>query len=84
MTLGVDHERIVTQLDCIAWQIRRWLDWHKEHRDQECLVTSGDTHIMGLPVPFWPTHDQFENWIKAMTDAGAALRAHGEKADQHD
>lgn len=57
----------------ISMQIRAWLDWHKAHRDREFLVTDGDTSIMGLPVPFWPSHGQFENWISALNGAAVSL-----------
>lgn len=77
MTFHVTAEK----LDVIAWQVRRWLDWHKAHRDKEHLVTDGDTHIMGLPVPFWPSHGQFEEWIKAFNEASAELRLDGESTE---
>jgi hypothetical protein len=69
----LDRKGVTQGLTAIAWQVRRWLDWHKSHRDKEMLVTDDDTHIMGLPVPFWPSHGQFEAWIKTMNDATAEI-----------
>jgi hypothetical protein len=64
-----------TPLHYIAGQIKRWLEWDREHRREADLVTTGDTHIMSLPVPFWPSHGQFERWIAALESADLALRA---------
>lgn len=69
-----EGETLALQLDAMAGQIRRWLEWDREKRDKGHLTTDGNTHIMSLPVPFWPTHGQFENWIKAMAEAGKRLR----------
>jgi hypothetical protein len=69
----LDRKGVTQGLTAIAWQVRRWLDWHKSHRDKDMLVTDDDTHIMGLPVPFWPSHGQFEAWIKTMNNATAAI-----------
>lgn len=59
----------------IALIIRRWLDWHAQRRSKEGLETGPDTAIMSLPVPFWPSHAQFENWIVALEQAAARISA---------
>lgn len=76
-----DRTTLAAQLDAMAWQVRRWLEWHREHREKENLVTGGDTSIMGLPVPMWPSRGQFEVWIKTMDEAGRELRGVGEIAE---
>lgn len=57
------------QLDAIAAQIERWINWHAADRGAR------DTPIMALPVPVWPTHTQFENWIEAIKDSAEKLRS---------
>lgn len=53
----------------IADQLQSWLDWDKRHREDEGLTTTRDTHIMSLPVPFWPNHGTMEHWIKTLQTA---------------
>lgn len=68
-----DQEQTADELRAIAFQVRRWLDWHKQSRSAENLVTLGDTTIMALPVPFWPTHGMFEAWIAVFEAAADSL-----------
>lgn len=53
----------------IADQIQSWLEWHKRHRDKEGRATTADTHIMALPVPFWPNHGTLEHWVETLHSA---------------
>lgn len=66
-------EELEQKLGFMAAQIRSWLEWDKKSRDKERLVTDDGTHIMALPVPFWPTHGAFESWIKTLEAAARAL-----------
>lgn len=66
---GAGEARKITGLAAIAAVIRSWLDWDRAHRDKEFLTTDGDTAIMSLPVPFWPSHACFENWISTMIES---------------
>lgn len=59
------------RLETIAGQVRRWLEWHRTHREKEHLTTDGDTAIRALPVPMWPNHAQLEAWIAALDEARA-------------
>ncbi len=68
------NEEISIRLHNISLQIQGWLDWHRKHRDRECLVTDGGTSILGLPVAVWPTHSQFENWISVLDAASESLK----------
>jgi len=61
------------QLREIALQVKSWIDWSKDRRDEENLITDDDTHIMTLPVPYWPTHGQFDNWVNALREAADQL-----------
>lgn len=72
--MKIDHEMTATQLDAIAGQVQRWLDWNENERGKYDMTTTGETKIMSLPVPMWPTHDQFKVWIKAMNAASEGLR----------
>jgi hypothetical protein len=69
-----DRETMAVQLEAIAGQVRRWLDWHKESRERMHLTTDRDTAIMSLPVPMWPSHGQFENWVHALSAAAKTFR----------
>lgn len=71
---GVDTVTLSNQLATVAGQVERWLEWHKGQRDRETLTTDDDTHIIALPVTFWPTHGQFRAWVKLFRDAQDALR----------
>lgn len=70
-----DIESLRIGLDAVASQIRSWLDWNRKHREDNDppLKTDDGTSIMCLPVPYWPSHGAFENWIKLFEDCRAAL-----------
>jgi hypothetical protein len=57
----------------IALQVQGWLDWNRKDRTKHDLVTDGNTQIMALPVPSWPTHWQLKNWIEELNLAADAL-----------
>jgi hypothetical protein len=70
-----DIDRMKIGLDAVARQIQSWLDWHKKHREDNDppLVTDDGTHIMCLPVPYWPNHGAFQNWISLFRECSEAL-----------
>ena len=61
------------QLDTISRTIQSWIDWSKKSRDKESLPTDDDTAIMSLPVGYWPSHGEFEAWIKELRDIGLTI-----------
>ena len=63
----------VIQLREIARQVTSWTEWASKRRDEEGISTEPDTAIMSLPVPMWPTHGQFDNWIRALNEAADQL-----------
>jgi hypothetical protein len=74
MSPYADNDELRSGLTVVAAQIRAWLDWDKRQRDKEPHLTTDDgTSIMALPVPFWPTHGAFENWIKLFQQCHDAL-----------
>jgi hypothetical protein len=66
----------------IALQVQGWLDWHRKDRTKHDLVTDGGTQIMALPVPSWPTHWQFKNWVEELNLAADALDGGKPAADE--
>ncbi len=64
----------MSQLEFIARTIKGWLEWDKGERSKENITTEEGTHIMALPVPFWPTHGMLENWIAVLREADKRLR----------
>lgn len=70
-----DADRIAWQLEVVARQIESWIDWDRGHRRRGSLTTEDGTHIMALPVPFWPSHGQFGNWITLLREAAKAIEA---------
>lgn len=72
---NADYNRIAVQLEFVARQIERWLEWDTEDRRKENLETDRDTYIMSLPVPFWPSHGMFRNWIALFNEAAQAIEA---------
>lgn len=73
MTHPSDIAGLSEGLSVVSNQINRWIEWERGHRAKEHLSTDDDTHIMALPVPFWPTHGQFKAWIKLFSEAATAL-----------
>ena len=57
----------------IANIVNHWLEWSRRDREKCHLTIEDGTHIMALPVPSWPTHSQFKNWIAALNEAGDKL-----------
>lgn len=62
-------------LMALAAIIRSWVDWDKARRGENSppLTTDDNTQIMSLPVPFWPSHGSFENWIALFQNCHDAL-----------
>lgn len=71
--LGDDDARPV-QLETIARTAKRWIEWDSAGRRKEGLSTDRDTHIMALPVPFWPSHGMFANWIACLELSATLIR----------
>lgn len=67
------------QLDVIARSIEGWLEWHSDGRASEGLTTEDGTHIMALPVPVWPSHGMFRNWIEVLRSAAQAIEARSDE-----
>jgi hypothetical protein len=65
--------RLIVRQREIASVIRSWLEWDTGNRAKHGLTVEGNTHIMALPVPVWPTHSQFVCWIEVCEDAADAL-----------
>lgn len=68
--------------DCIGYmrgmadQVRSWLEWNKKQRDAEPHLTTDDgTHIMCLPVPYWPSRGAFETWVKTLEESAKRLES---------
>lgn len=72
---GDQSAEIAAALMTIRWILGRWIEWSTENRAKENLRTDADTHIMSLPVPFWPSHGQMQNWIEALERATHLLLA---------
>lgn len=68
-------EALPFQLDVIARSIEHWLEWDSGRRASEGLTTEDGTHIMSLPVPVWPSHGMFRNWIAVLRQASEAIEA---------
>lgn len=63
----------------IADQLQNWLDWDKDQRKREYLTTDDGTHIMSLPVPYWPTHGALKAWIEIIRQhQSATLQSKGQ------
>jgi len=61
------------QLQNIIDVIENWLEWDRNNRRSEALKTDDGTYIMALPVPYWPSHGQFANWINIFKNAAKKL-----------
>jgi len=61
----------------IAKTIQSWLDYSTASRVKKSLVTDDNTHIMSLPVPYWPSHGQLKAWIAALTLAAEPAKDAG-------
>lgn len=68
-----DYAELVVPLETISGVVQSWLDWSTKSRMAEGLWTDGDTHIMSLPVPSWPSHGTLENWVKALDRSANAI-----------
>lgn len=62
-----DGEVLAIQLESIRLQLARWIQFNTEERAREGLTSDADTMISA--PPFWPSHGQLENWIKAIRGA---------------
>jgi hypothetical protein len=69
----VTTEALPFQLEVIARSIEHWLEWDNGQRTSEGLTTEDGTHIMSLPVPVWPSHGMFRNWIAVLKAAAAKI-----------
>jgi hypothetical protein len=67
------------QLEVVARQIESWLEWSQTHRQSEGLTTKDGTHIMALPVPCWPSHGMFRNWITLFRAVAQRIEARSDE-----
>lgn len=51
-------------LQNIADEVQSWLDYQETEYARERIKVDGSTHVMC--VPFWPTREQLQNWVKAL------------------
>ena len=70
------HE-LSESLQEIAIQVQSWLDWSKKDRAEEGLSTKDETHLIALPVPYWPSHGQLSQWVKVLVQAADNLPTGG-------
>lgn len=61
--------------EAMADTIQSWIDWNAKDRANEHLTTEDGTSIMAIPVPYWPTHGQMADWIKALRKAAETADA---------
>ena len=68
-----EDKRLRIALNEMALTIRRWLDWNKDERDREGLETTDGTHIIALPVSYWPSRGALTVWAETLEQAAKHL-----------
>lgn len=76
---GDDGQWLGWQLEVVARCVEGWVEWDETHRQHEGMTTEDGTHITALPVPCWPTHGQFRNWVGLFREAAQAIDARSDE-----
>lgn len=80
----VEGGALPASLEAIAGQVQSWLDWSKRRRDAAHMETEDGTHIMTLPVPYWPNHGSLKRWVLVLNAARAALSKRAQASGHQD
>ena len=70
-----DKHAMIAGLRVVADQVQGWIDWSSSECEQSGFTANDGTHIMSLPVPFWPSHGQMVRWVELFRHAAKEIEA---------